>query len=129
MQKGTLIMRNTKKIMSIILLSILLNGCKSSEKIVSSISCKGKIIVQKEWLDKENEDRNHVISGGLHDGFTVKFVGVYKNDTLKIYIDNYLHSELKIDKSDNEDIHNYGFTFSHIKKPKIPVLKIESLKT
>jgi len=113
-----------KKIAQLLLGIVLItSSCKPKENIIKSKSCLGEIDFEYEWLKKKKEDRNHVIADRYSKYYAIKFVGEYK-DSVSIYLNDNLQNKMYIEKDDNEDEHNYGFTFSHLKNP---ILKIESI--
>lgn len=119
-------MRMKKTIYILFLIILSFYGCKPKEKLTKNISCGGKIKLQYEWLDWDKEDKHHVVADRyFKGGFTVYFVSDFK-DSLKYYVNNDFRSEMFVDRNENDEVGNYGFSFGKKGDP-IPTLKIESV--
>ncbi|KGO85745.1 hypothetical protein [Flavobacterium suncheonense] len=118
-------MKKTIYILSLIILSFY--GCKPKEKLKKNISCEGNVKLQYEWLDWDKEDKHHVVANRFFKGqFTVYFVGGFK-DSLKFYVNNDFRADLEVDRKENDEVGNYGFSFGRRTGEPIPTLKIESV--
>jgi hypothetical protein len=107
----------------LLLMIILLAGCKAQEKTIKNISCEGTITVQYDKIKKG--DKLKPFAKKELRSFTVYFMNDFK-DTILGYVNEKKVFEKLLNRDANLDNLNDYFGYDYSKDKALPVLKIVS---
>ena len=115
-------MKNIKIVLLVCFL-VIVYSCKS----VKDTACSEKFELQKEWLDSDKQDKEHMIAHTISGkAFVVHYIGNFNNDTLSVFLNDKLHSKINIERLSDVDEKSYASVISIFEERDSHALKIVS---